>query len=324
MNTADGRSSRPAPRGGSGVEIRRPLRFDPSLLRDDTFPAIVHIPIGKSAILAVPMARRLFMAAKILPASAGWQWLRSGTNLVLRHPAPLSLSTFLVVLCTFALSWLPVLGSIINILLGSIVIAGLAAIYRGVEKGEEASLDLFLHPVEEKSTPLLILSAVYFAAVTAITLIVYVVSLATDVDIAQLATQLDNSSHLPDINATIRILSVLLVFGLLWFALMVPVLMAYWFSPFLIAWHGMPVGKALRTSFAACLGNWKAFLVNGLVWLLAGWIYAVVAGIIFAISVIAGLLAMFAITLSILIPATFANYYFSYKTIFPEQETPEK
>ncbi|MDR2260681.1 MAG: hypothetical protein LBE06_07075 [Azoarcus sp.] len=261
------------------------------------------------------------MTAKILPASAGWHWLKSGTKLVLHHPAPLSLSTFLVILCTFALNWLPVLGTIINILLGGIVIAGLAAIYRGVEKEEKASLDLFLHPVKEKLTPLLILSAIYFAAVTATTLVVYMVSLAAGVDIAQLATQLDNSGHLPDIGATTRIL---LVFGLLWFALMIPVLMAYWFSPFLIAWHGMPVGKALKTSFAACLGNWKAFLVNGLVWLLAGWIYSVIAEIIFAISMIAGALAVFAITLSILIPATFANYYFSYKTIFPEQETPEK
>jgi hypothetical protein len=283
------------------------------------------------------------MAAKILPASAGWQWAASSIELVSHHPAPLFLSTFLVLLCTSALIWLPVLGALaigidrdarslllilgmlVNLLLGSIMIVGLSAIYRGAEKGEKASLNLFLRPVKEKLVPLLILSAVFVAAIV-VALITYPLiaySVFSVIDVTALFDNSKASGQIHGFEGIGKMLLVQLVFGLFLVALMIPVLMAYWFSPFLIAWDGMPVGKALRISFTACLGNWKAFLVNGAVCLLAALTGFTAALILSELPVNMGFLPAFAMNILIM-PFMFANYYFSYKTIFPEQETPEK
>lgn len=45
-----------------------------------------------------------------------------------------------------------------------------------------------------------------------------------------------------------------------------PVAMALWYSPVLVAWHRMPALKAMFYSFAACWRNRAAFVVYALVW----------------------------------------------------------
>lgn len=46
----------------------------------------------------------------------------------------------------------------------------------------------------------------------------------------------------------------------------IPVAMALWYSPVLVAWHRMPALKAMFYSFAACWRNRTAFMVYALVW----------------------------------------------------------
>jgi hypothetical protein len=40
-------------------------------------------------------------------------------------------------------------------------------------------------------------------------------------------------------------------------ALMVPLMMAYWFAPVLAAWHRLTFGRSLFFSFVACWMNWR-------------------------------------------------------------------
>ena len=40
---------------------------------------------------------------------------------------------------------------------------------------------------------------------------------------------------------------------------------ALWYAPLLVAWRGIPAGKAVFFSVAAALINWRAFLVFGLI-----------------------------------------------------------
>ncbi|MEW6690355.1 MAG: BPSS1780 family membrane protein, partial [Pseudomonadota bacterium] len=38
-----------------------------------------------------------------------------------------------------------------------------------------------------------------------------------------------------------------------------PAMLAYWFAPMLVVWHGTGAAKALFFSLTACLFNWRAF-----------------------------------------------------------------
>lgn len=112
---------------------------------------------------------------------------------------------------------------------------------------------------------------------------------------------------------------------LLAIGLYTPVMMAYWFSPVLVAWHGIGVAKALVFSFLACALNWRAFIAYGAVAML----FAVVAPS-FALSALmfaagdkegAHLVAMLYAFFLVMLPTLVASFYASYRDIFGTPET---
>jgi hypothetical protein len=50
-------------------------------------------------------------------------------------------------------------------------------------------------------------------------------------------------------------------------ALHIPLFLAFWHAPALVHWHGVTPVKSLFFSVVACLRNFGAFLVFGVVWL---------------------------------------------------------
>ncbi|MDR2112157.1 MAG: hypothetical protein LBQ62_03500 [Candidatus Accumulibacter sp.] len=277
------------------------------------------------------------MTAKILPASAGWRWLASGTKLMLRYPV-LPILTSFVLFCTSALFMAHLLGGVFSIMLFGNIIVGLAGIYYGMEHGKSLDLSFYLRFVNGKGILLLFLSG------TSLIVGILVVWLAALWiihsydnftsrwlgDIIRLFNFSEASRLVAEVNDFASMLlgfyaaesclghamvedvastrPVFYAAGVLW----IFISMAYWFSPLLIVRRGMSVGKAFETSFCACLDNWKAFFVNGVIWLLVFIINYIV--VLFVTPVIS-----IAVTL-ILASIAFANYYFSYKTIFEEQE----
>jgi uncharacterized membrane protein len=83
-------------------------------------------------------------------------------------------------------------------------------------------------------------------------------------------------------------------------ALFIPLIMAYWFAPALVALEDMSAIAAMRASFKACLKNLLPFLLYGIV--------AFVLMIIAAIPLALGFL--------ILLPVLIASIYVSYRDIF--------
>jgi hypothetical protein len=108
-------------------------------------------------------------------------------------------------------------------------------------------------------------------------------------------------------------------------ALYIPVMMAYWFSPVLVAWHRIGVAKALVFSFLACALNWRAFLAYGAV----ATLFAVVAPS-FALSALmyaaggkggAHFVALLYAFFLVMLPTLVASFYVSYRDIFGTPET---
>jgi hypothetical protein len=101
------------------------------------------------------------------------------------------------------------------------------------------------------------------------------------------------------------------------FALWVPVQLAFWFAPPLVAWNAMSAAKALFFSFFAALRNWTAFLVFAGV---TGGVAAGVAALLLHLQrmpagpgVVPTVLFLFLVTV---IPLYYAALYASYQDVF--------
>lgn len=102
-------------------------------------------------------------------------------------------------------------------------------------------------------------------------------------------------------------------------ALYMPVMMMYWFAPLLVAWRETGAIKALFFSFFACLMNWRAFLVYGLV---VGALAFVLPFLLLSVAILVAKgqpnsVASFLFPLLlVLLPVLFASFYASYQDIF--------
>ncbi len=89
---------------------------------------------------------------------------------------------------------------------------------------------------------------------------------------------------------------------LLLLAILLPIKMAFWFAPLLIAIDNKEVIEALKFSFNACLKNIWPLLIYGLLFLPL----IIISGIIFGLGLL------------VVIPMIYASLYASYKDIFHE------
>ena len=106
-------------------------------------------------------------------------------------------------------------------------------------------------------------------------------------------------------------------------ALSTPVFAAFWFAPILAAWEGMSAMKSLFYSFFACLRNWRAFLVYGVVVSLYGLAFSML--VVLAAVASGGHPAAvrgFMLAATLLLPALFASFYVAYRDIFAPPEPP--
>jgi uncharacterized membrane protein len=99
--------------------------------------------------------------------------------------------------------------------------------------------------------------------------------------------------------AGISIASVLIA-TLLVAGLSVPLYMAVWFAPSLIALNELAPVAALKASFFACLNNWLPFVIYGVVLMVLSLVSIATAGLGFLV----------------LIPVGIASVYTAYRDIF--------
>jgi len=105
----------------------------------------------------------------------------------------------------------------------------------------------------------------------------------------------------------------------MWLSLLLymPLSMVFWHAPALVHWHGVPAIKSLFFSTVACLRNWRAFLVFGLMWTVVFMSTALI------LSVVSGLMGDGELVSMTLLPAMlmlaamfFCSIYFSFRDCF--------
>lgn len=253
------------------------------------------------------------MKARLVGAAQGARWMGEGWRLF--RAAPLAWAGAL--LGSFALlvvlGSIPVLGAALFVMLTPALWAGFMAVARGAAgEGEETPVG-FVRTLGREARSLAVLGVLYLAANAA--------AIAATIPFGEglLAQWVFRGKALPRelIGSPAFLLDIAL--SMLFYA---PAMLAYWFAPVLVTWHGVGAAKALFFSFTASLFNWRAFAAYGIA------VLVVFVAVFAALSLTSALLvraagAAPAVTLAVVLPALaiflaalIASAYASYRDVF--------
>ena len=251
------------------------------------------------------------MQALTLPAYRGWRWLSEGFSIFRKKQAMLSLFVLSYWMSMALINAVPVLGQIVATLLIPVFSVSLMNACRLIEQGGQPTPPMLFSGFHKNLRNLLVLGAAYIAASV---LILGITAMIDGGTLFQLIVLGERPGEEAINNGSV------MMAGQLALVLFAPLMMAYWYAPVLVAWHGLSVGKALFFSFVACLRNWRAFVVyaasiavvGALVpGLLVGLFSAVAAGGFELISVV-----LTSLIVLVLLPTLYASFYVSYRDVF--------
>jgi uncharacterized membrane protein len=230
------------------------------------------------------------------PASAGWQWIREAFGFVGAKPGFWIGTMLLLIVVFIGLALVPILGQLVNLFIGPFVIAGYANAARQQANGASPAIDHLLIGFRERPGTLVAVVLIYLAAVLVVMAIMVALLFAI------LGTGMLAGGGEIDPALLAESWPLLAIFWLLALALMIPLVMAYWFAPVLVVFDGLDAIPAMRASFFGCLRNILPFLVYGLA--------LIPIAIIAAIPLFLGFL--------VLIPMVLATYYTAWRGVFGE------
>lgn len=249
------------------------------------------------------------MQARIVATPQGARWLIDGWRMFRAAPLGLLAVAFAYGMIMIVMSAVPVVGSAGFLMLYPALTVGWMAAARAASKRAPVEVGMLFDGLRHGVRPQLVLGAIYVACSFA----VFAGTFLADDDQAlrnALSGRRPKELQLTDLLAPLGVMA----------ALYTPVLMMFWFAPPLAAWHGVGAVKALFFSFVACVMNWRALLVYGLVSLLA--IVALAYGLLAVVSLgsdgapRAVPLAFLLVVVILLLPTLFASFYASYRDVF--------
>jgi hypothetical protein len=200
------------------------------------------------------------MKLQVVPARTGAQWVRQGIRTFWKQPIALSGLFFMFMALMSVCSLLPVIGSFVALMLLPAASLGLMAATREVDLGKFPMPMVLLSGFRtgsEGKRNMLILGLLYalgFVGVMGVSM------LLDGGDFAKLylvGGSLDSDTLMKPEFQNAMWLSLLLY---------MPLSAVFWHAPALVHWHKVPAIKSLFFSTVACLSNWRAFLVFGLLW----------------------------------------------------------
>ena len=188
-----------------------------------------------------------------LSAGRGTAWISEGWGLF-REAMGLWIGiavAFIAIL--LGLGLVPILGQLANYFLGTVFAAGLMLGCRSLDQGEGLRFDHLFAGFQKNLGQLLLVGLLYLAGMIVIMLVIFVVFGG-----ALVGLFLGNMS--PDFSMPTFLLAMLIVMGL-----SIPLMMAVWFAPALVALNDVPAFAAMKLSFRGCMRNILPFLVYGIV-----------------------------------------------------------
>lgn len=255
------------------------------------------------------------MKLNLVSAKTGSLWVRQGIRIFWKQPLAMTGLFFMFMAGMSVVSLVPVIGSFFALVILPAITLGLMAATREVELSKFPMPIVLMvgfraGPQGKRNMFILgVLYAIGFIGLMGLSALVdggdfaklYLVGGSLDMDIL-LKPEFQNA---------------------MWLALLLylPLSAVFWHAPALTHWNNVPVAKSLFFSTVACLRNWRAFLVFGLMWC------GIFLGTMLGITFISGLagdndFAAMAMLPAMLMLASmfFCSTYFSYRDCFSSED----
>lgn len=263
---------------------------EPNPYAAPTFPTTIPKPSPGPRYLA---------EGRTVPAGNGAAWFGGGWEIFKEAPGTWILFAVILFVGSIVVGFIP-LGSLAVSLVSPVMLGGIMLGCAAIKQGEALELGHLFAGFSAKAGPLVLVGLLYLVGTIAIMVIVFVVALA-GIGSSGITAMLSGDGF-DSISSLGGVLFSVLFAVLLFLLLLIPLLMAFWFSVPLVVFHAVEPLAAMRASFKACLHNFVAFLVYGLI----GLVLAIVACIPFMLGWL------------VLIPLTMTSMYAAYRDIFFE------
>ena len=232
-----------------------------------------------------------------LDAGAGMRWVSQAWTLFKARPGLWIGMVLAVLLIMMVLSMIPGLNFVLSLGFG-VIIAGFVISAYELDENQNLEFAHLFAGFQRNLGQLLLLGVLYLAAILVIGIIAAVVFLVFGGISGGMGAWMHADSSAWGAGMIMGLMLGCLVF----LALVVPVAMAIWFAPALVALHAMPAIDAMKLSFQACWANIMAFLVYGLV--------------LVGLSILA--LLTLGLGYLVLLPVIYITYYTSYRDVLME------
>ncbi|MCE4060290.1 hypothetical protein LXM60_08755 [Pandoraea sputorum] len=252
-----------------------------------------------------------------VPPKSGYLWLRQGIWLFRKNPLAIMSLLFAYMFGTLLISFVPIVGGPILLVLVPGLSVGFMAACRDIIKNKQVLpqvlLDGFRGHGKDIARRLLVLGGYYMAATVAAYLIS---SLFNGSELINNLLFDGNVNRDEIMNGTAGLVAAI-AFAIAY----IPVAMLFWFAPVLVAWHDITPVKAIFFSWTACTRNFRAFVVYALCVMLLAAAASMILTIIMAVLGVFQYAILLVSPLSLLFAAIiYCSFYASYRGCFGVQE----
>ncbi|CAM8649841.1 hypothetical protein MCEMIEM13_00978 [Comamonadaceae bacterium] len=259
------------------------------------------------------------MKLQIVPARQGVVWFQQGVRTFMKQPLAFTGLFFMFMAAISLLSLVPVIGTPIALALLPAATLGLMAATEIADKGQFPMPQVLIagfRAGKERLRSMVVLGVLYAVG------FILLMGISATVDGGQFARVYLLGGEL---TAETVMQADFQTAALVAMVLYLPLSLLFWHAPALVHWHGITPIKSLFFSAVACLRNFGAFTVFGLVWM------AAFLGIATGVAIVVSLLGNVELMNAILFPVGlamaamfFTSFYFTYRDCFdtPSEETP--
>ncbi len=259
------------------------------------------------------------MKLQIVPARQGVVWFQQGVRTFMKQPLAFTGLFFMFMAAISLLSLLPVIGTPIALALLPAATLGLMAATEIADKGQFPMPQVLIagfRAGKERLQSMVVLGVLYAVG------FILLMGISATIDGGQFArVYLLGGELTPEVVLQGDFQTAALVAMVLY----LPLSLLFWHAPALVHWHGISPVKSLFFSAVACLRNFWAFTVFGMVWM------AAFLGVATGVAIMVSLLGNVELINANLFPVGlamaamfFTSFYFTYRDCFdtPTEETP--
>ena len=251
------------------------------------------------------------MKLNVVEARTGSKWVRQGIRVFWKQPIAMSGLFFLFMAIMSLSALLPMVGSFIALTLLPAATLGLMAASREVDLGKfpmPTILAIAFRANKERKRDMAILGLLYALGFVGVMGISALMDGGGFAKLYLVGGKLDAETIMDPNFQNAMWLSLLLY---------MPLSMVFWHAPALVHWHGVPALKSLFFSTVACLRNWRAFLVFGLMWTVVFMSTALILSLVSGLMGDGELVSMTLLPAMLMLAAMFfCSVYFSFRDCF--------